>query len=186
MSTPAIVQDEQHQRLEVKLRRELGDTVLRLLEDNLTEDIILNPDGWLWVKRMGHGFARIGEMPSAQAARALVDRAAALVDEALQASRPTRNQTIGALIAVDEAKSLAYAFGPAVTGDLLSFDGAPEVRQGLDRFWRNSRTHSLHDPIRWRQFYVGNYHLNGALAPDLASRFEGLEHNGSSARGAGL
>jgi type IV secretion system protein TrbB len=71
MSTPAIVQDEQHQRLEVKLRRELGDTVLRLLEDNLTEDIILNPDGSLWVKRMGHGFARTGEMPSAQAASAL-------------------------------------------------------------------------------------------------------------------
>ena len=45
--------------------------MLRLLEDNLTEDIILNPDGSLWVKRMGHGFARIGEMPSAQAASAL-------------------------------------------------------------------------------------------------------------------
>src|ERR1039457_6290304 len=71
MSPPAIVQDEQHQRLEVKLRRELGDTVLRLLDDNLTEDIILNPDGSLWVKRMGHGFARIGEMPAAQAASAL-------------------------------------------------------------------------------------------------------------------
>src|ERR1022692_1873737 len=63
MSPPAIVQDEQHQRLEVKLRRELGDTVLRLLDDNLTEDILLNPDGSLWVKRMGHGFSRIGEMP---------------------------------------------------------------------------------------------------------------------------
>ena len=71
MSTPAVIQDEQHQRLEVKLRRELGDTVLRLLDDNLTEDIILNPDGSLWVKRMGHGFARIGEMPAAQAASAL-------------------------------------------------------------------------------------------------------------------
>jgi Flp pilus assembly CpaF family ATPase len=71
MSTPAVIQDEQHQRLEVKLRRELGDTVLRLLDDNLTEDIILNPDGSLWVKRMGHGFAKIGEMPAAQAASAL-------------------------------------------------------------------------------------------------------------------
>ena len=71
MSTPAVIQDEQHQRLGVKLRRELGDTVLRLLDDNLTEDIILNPDGSLWVKRMGHGFARIGEMPAAQAASAL-------------------------------------------------------------------------------------------------------------------
>lgn len=71
MSTPALVQDEQHQRLEVKLRRELGEHVLRLLDDNLTEDILLNPDGSLWVKRMGHGFSRVGEMPAAQAASAL-------------------------------------------------------------------------------------------------------------------
>jgi len=71
MSTPALIQDEQHQRLEVKLRRELGDQVLRLLDDNLTEDILLNPNGSLWVKRMGHGFSRIGEMPAAQAASAL-------------------------------------------------------------------------------------------------------------------
>src|SRR5271165_4609892 len=66
MATPAIVQDEQHQRLEVKLRRELGDQVLRL-----TEDILLNPDGSLWVKQMGKGFARVGEMAAAQAASAL-------------------------------------------------------------------------------------------------------------------
>ena len=71
MSTPALIQDEQHQRLEVKLRRELGEQVLRLLDDNLTEDILLNPDGSLWVKRMGHGFSRIGEMPVTQAASAL-------------------------------------------------------------------------------------------------------------------
>ena len=71
MSTPTLIQDEQHQRLEVKLRRELGEQVLRLLDDNLTEDILLNPDGSLWVKRMGHGFSRIGEMPAAQAASAL-------------------------------------------------------------------------------------------------------------------
>jgi len=71
MSTPALIQDEQHQRLEVKLRRELGEHILRLLDDNLTEDILLNPDGSLWVKRVGHGFSRIGEMPAAQAASAL-------------------------------------------------------------------------------------------------------------------
>ena len=71
MATPAIVQDEQHQRLEVKLRRELGDQILRLLDDSLTEDILLNPDGSLWVKQMGQGFSRIGEMPAAQAASAL-------------------------------------------------------------------------------------------------------------------
>ncbi len=71
MSTLAFIQDEQHQRLEVKLRRELGEQVLQLLEDSLTEDILLNPDGSLWAKRMGKSFSRIGEMPAAQAASAL-------------------------------------------------------------------------------------------------------------------
>src|ERR1700685_3195686 len=71
MSTLAVIQDEQHQRLEVKLRRELGEQILQLLDDSLTEDILLNPDGSLWVKRMGQGFSRIGEMPAAQAASAL-------------------------------------------------------------------------------------------------------------------
>jgi type IV secretion system protein TrbB len=71
MSTLAVIQDEQHQRLEVKLRRELGEQVLQLLDDDLTEDILLNPDGSLWVKQMGQGFSRIGEMPAAQAASAL-------------------------------------------------------------------------------------------------------------------
>ena len=37
----------------------------------LSEDILLNPNGSLWVKRMGEGFSRIGEMPAAQAASAL-------------------------------------------------------------------------------------------------------------------
>jgi len=71
MSTLALIQDEQHQRLEVKLRRELGEQVLQLLSGQLTEDILLNPDGSLWVKQMGQGFSRIGEMPAAQAASAL-------------------------------------------------------------------------------------------------------------------
>src|SRR5258708_24492498 len=71
MSTLALIQDEQHQRLEVKRRRELGEQVLQLLDDHLTEDILLNPDGSLWVKQMGRGFSRSGEMPAAQAASAL-------------------------------------------------------------------------------------------------------------------
>jgi Flp pilus assembly CpaF family ATPase len=67
----AVIQDEQHQRLEVKLRRELGDAVLSLLADDRTEDILLNPDSSLWLKRMGEGFLKVGQMPPAQAASAL-------------------------------------------------------------------------------------------------------------------
>jgi type IV secretion system protein TrbB len=65
------VHDEQNSRLEAKLKRELGDPVLALLTDDLTEDIVLNPNSSLWAKRMGTGFHWIGEMPPAQAASAL-------------------------------------------------------------------------------------------------------------------
>lgn len=63
--------DEQHNRLEAKLKRELGETVLELLGDDRAEDIVLNPDSTLWVKRMGEGFRCVGEMAPAQAASAL-------------------------------------------------------------------------------------------------------------------
>src|SRR5712692_12047570 len=64
-------QIERSARLDVKLRRELGEQVLGLLGDERTEDIVLNPDSSLWVKRMGEGFIRFGHMPPARAASAL-------------------------------------------------------------------------------------------------------------------
>jgi len=67
----AIVHDEHQLRLETKLKRELGDEVLPLLHDDRTEDILLNPDGLLWVKRMGESFTRAGAMAGGQASSAL-------------------------------------------------------------------------------------------------------------------
>jgi hypothetical protein len=46
-----LEQRERSNRLEVKLRRELGEQVLALLGDERTEDIVLNPDSSPWVKR---------------------------------------------------------------------------------------------------------------------------------------
>ena len=71
MGNLAVIQDEHQQRLETKLKRELGDQILGSLRDDRTEDILLNPDGLLWVKRMGEGFTRAGEIPAPQAASAL-------------------------------------------------------------------------------------------------------------------
>lgn len=66
----------QSARLDAKLRRELGETVLRTLADGRTEDLVLNPDSRLWVKRQGEGFQCIGEMPHAQAQTAMATIAA--------------------------------------------------------------------------------------------------------------
>ena len=62
---------EHEQRMELKLRRELGEQILALLDDPRTEDILLNPDSSLWMKRLGEGFTRVGEMSPTQAASAL-------------------------------------------------------------------------------------------------------------------
>ena len=122
--------------------------------------------------------AAIGKPLPAQAARiaaarALVLRAARLVDAALAAVEPGQEQAIGAAIAVDEAKSLAYELGPEIAAGLPRHAGPEAVAASrrLDRHWRNARTHSLHDPVRWRQHQVADFHLNGRLNPDLAARF---------------
>ena len=54
-------------RVNEKLRREFGAEVLALMEDDRTEDIVLNPDGALWVCRIGEGFVPAGEMSEEQA-----------------------------------------------------------------------------------------------------------------------
>lgn len=72
----AVVHDEQHLRLEMKLRRELGETVLAALADERTEDILLNPDSSLWIKRMGEGFVATADMSPTTALSALATIAA--------------------------------------------------------------------------------------------------------------
>ena len=63
--------DPHFARLEAKLKRELGETVLQLLAARDTEDIVLNPDSSLWAKRMSKDFERVGAMAPAQAASVL-------------------------------------------------------------------------------------------------------------------
>lgn len=62
---------DRNSRLDQKLRRELGDVVLRALTDERTEDICLNPDSALWVKRINEPFECVGQMPPGQAQTAL-------------------------------------------------------------------------------------------------------------------
>ena len=67
----SVTSIDQRARLDAKLRRELGDVVLQALADERTEDIVLNPDSRLWIKRQGTGFQQAGEMPAAQAHAAI-------------------------------------------------------------------------------------------------------------------
>ena len=71
MSIAVSQHEEQRQRYDTKLKRELGDLLLSHLGDPRTEDLLLNPDSVLWIKRLGESFSAIGEMSPSQATSAL-------------------------------------------------------------------------------------------------------------------
>src|SRR5260370_18964475 len=63
MSAPAA----QTERYIEKLTRELGEPIIKQLNDAATEDIVLNPDGSVCVKIGGNGFTTFGVMTESQA-----------------------------------------------------------------------------------------------------------------------
>lgn len=111
---------------------------------------------------------RVGDAPSElrlalDRTRLAVARASRLVDAASITGRPSRGEAVRALVAVDAAKAIAYRVGPLLGGAVLSEPDVASVLDGpgLDRHWRNSRVHSLHDPARQRERGLGAYLLAG-------------------------
>lgn len=110
--------------------------------------------------------AQVGELVIRQnAAEALLVRAGQLVDAATRA--PDEDSIARASIAVAEAKALGTEAGLNATNRLHELGGTRSTlaAHGLDRHWRNLRTHTLHDPARWKYAAIGNYHLNGTKPP---------------------
>jgi SfnB family sulfur acquisition oxidoreductase len=70
-----------------------------------------------------------------------------------------------ASVAVAEAKVLTTRIALEASEKLFELAGSSSTRaaHNLDRHWRNARTHTLHDPVRWKLHLVGNYHLNHVL-----------------------
>lgn len=56
-----------HPRLVRKLQEALGEQICVALDDTSVVEIMLNPDGRLYIERLGHGIAAVGEMTSAAA-----------------------------------------------------------------------------------------------------------------------
>jgi alkylation response protein AidB-like acyl-CoA dehydrogenase len=95
------------------------------------------------------------------AAEALLDRA----DCAFES--PGAETVAQAQIAVAEAKVLSTEIAIAATNKLFELAGTRSTlaAHNLDRHWRNARTHTLHDPVRWKYAILGNYFLNGVHPP---------------------
>lgn len=100
------------------------------------------------------------------AAEALLRSAAAVLDETAAAPL-TDDSTARASIAVASAKALAGEVATELATALFELAGtsATDDQHNLGRHWRNARTHSVHDPVRWKYHHIGNYVLNGVNPP---------------------
>ncbi|WP_322045440.1 SfnB family sulfur acquisition oxidoreductase [Paraburkholderia sp. J67] len=98
------------------------------------------------------------------AAEALLERAAKVLDDIAAQDSVSEDDVARASVAVGEAKVLTTEAALLSGEKLFELAGTQSTlaAHNLDRHWRNARTHTLHDPVRWKYHLVGNYYLNGA------------------------
>ncbi|MGW0208800.1 SfnB family sulfur acquisition oxidoreductase [Streptomyces sp. NPDC003233] len=109
---------------------------------------------------------RFGELAlQVRAAEALLKEAARTVDAARD--RLTDDSAAEASIAVAAAKVRAAEAAVEVASALFEVAGTRSALNSLNlhRHWRDARTHTLHDPARWKVQHIGRYVLSGTRPP---------------------
>ncbi|WP_328536193.1 SfnB family sulfur acquisition oxidoreductase [Streptomyces sp. NBC_00344] len=109
---------------------------------------------------------RFGELSvQVRAAKALLGDAARTVDTARVDL--TDDSAAEASIAVAAAKVLAAQTAVEVAGALFEVAGTRSALNSLNlhRYWRDARTHTLHDPVRWKIQHIGRHVLNNTRPP---------------------
>jgi len=118
------------------------------LQDPTEDPYILRHFGEFWVELEG--------------ARLLANRAAESLQNAWIASEALTAEERGS-VAVDiaTAKVAAIRSGLRITGEIFEVMGAraTKTKDRFDRFWRNLRTHSLHDPVDYKLRDLGRWAL---------------------------
>ena len=109
---------------------------------------------------------RFGELEvEVRAAEATLAAAGAAVD--LVDRTRTDEAAAEASLQVATAKVLADRAAISVTNALFELGGtrASDDRLDLHRHWRNARTHTLHDPVRWKLQHLGRWAVRGERPP---------------------
>jgi SfnB family sulfur acquisition oxidoreductase len=110
--------------------------------------------------------AAIGDLEiRLHAAEALLERSGHQLDATL--ADVTEATIALAKIKVAEAKVLSTDIAILAANKLFELAGtrATLERHSLDRYWRDARTHTLHDPVRWKYHAIGQFYLNGVNPP---------------------
>ncbi|MBF6224833.1 SfnB family sulfur acquisition oxidoreductase [Nocardia abscessus] len=110
---------------------------------------------------------RFGELSVAvTAAEATLSSAGWAVDAATRTD-PSVDSAAQASLAVATAKVLADRAANDVSAALFEVGGTRSAAADLNlhHFWRNARTHTLHDPVRWKYQHIGRALLHDAAPP---------------------
>ncbi|GLZ31082.1 putative monooxygenase [Lentzea sp. NBRC 105346] len=112
-----------------------------------------------------HILASYGEMVAqTQAAGLLADQASDQLKAASdQGAALTKEQRGEAAVAISAAKVVSTKVANEVSSRIFEQVGARGTAAGyaLDRFWRNARTLTLHDPVVYKAREVGEHFLTG-------------------------
>ena len=101
-------------------------------------------------------------------AEVLADLAAQHLDAAFgKGDAVTARERGDVALAVAEAKVLAHRAALEISSQMFELLGAraTSARFGFDRFWRNARVHTLHDPVDYKLRDLGRYAISGRV-PD--------------------
>lgn len=111
----------------------------------------------------------VGEFAARVAAvEALADRLNRRYDDIIARGANVTAADRGELaIRIAELKVVSTEVGIDVANRIFEVTGASSTssRVGLDLYWRNIRTHSLHDPVDYKKIEVGAHYLLGELQP---------------------
>jgi SfnB family sulfur acquisition oxidoreductase len=110
---------------------------------------------------------RIGRLRArVRAAEALLSVAAAEL-AALGPVPADEQESAAGSLAVAEVKAFASEVAVEAGSELFAVSGTSSTdrRLGLDRHWRNARTHSIHDPIDWKYHHLGAHAVDGRIPP---------------------
>ncbi len=116
---------------------------------------------------------RVGELAiGVRAAQALLAEAGRTIDAVQrravdEAGSLSEDDAARASIAVATAKAFVDRVCVETTSALFELAGTRSAASdlNLNRHWRNARTHTLHDPVRWKLQHIGRYTLNGTYPP---------------------
>jgi alkylation response protein AidB-like acyl-CoA dehydrogenase len=95
---------------------------------------------------------------------ALAEKVAAELTETLARGRSLTWEERGEIaIEVAKLKVVSTDASLEVTSKIFEVTGARSTssKYGFDRFWRNVRTHTLHDPVAYKRHEVGEHYLTG-------------------------